>query len=148
MTEVYFYHLERRSLEDVLPGLLERSLERQWRAVVQAGSPERAAALDAWLWTYRDDSFLPHGAEDDTAAEQPVFLTTEAENPNNADVLFLVDGAPIVDIEGYRRAVLLFDGNDPSALAEARETWKRVKAAGHDATYWQQGENGRWEKKA
>lgn len=148
MTEVLFYHLERTSLEKVLPGLLERSLERQWRAVVQVGTAERAAALDAWLWTYRDDSFLPHGAERDIAVDQPVFITTEADNPNRADVLFLVDGAAMGDLEGYKRAVLLFDGNDPSALTDAREAWRRVKAAGHDATYWQQGESGRWEKKA
>ena len=46
MTEVYFYHLERRTLDDVLPTLLELSLKRGWRAAVQAASDERVAALD------------------------------------------------------------------------------------------------------
>lgn len=148
MTEVLFYHLERRPLEAVLPGLLERSLERDWRVVVQAGSAERVAALDAHLWTYRDESFLPHGTDADTASEQPVFITAEAINPNRADVRFLVDGAPLGTVEGYRRVVLMFDGNDADAVAAAREAWKAVKAGGHEATYWQQGESGRWEKKA
>ena len=52
-TEIYFYHLEHRSLEQVLPTLLERSLERGWRAVVQAASRERVEALNTLLWTYR-----------------------------------------------------------------------------------------------
>ena len=60
MTEVLFYHLQNMSLENVLPPLLEKSLERGWRVVVQSTSQERADALDAHLWTYRDDLFLPH----------------------------------------------------------------------------------------
>ena len=149
MTEVLFYHLSRQPLGKVLPGLLERTLERGWRAVVQAGSGERVDALDALLWTYADDSFLPHGtARDGISDQQPVFLTAKDENPNAATVRFLVDGAEAPDLTGYIRAVYIFDGRDDEALARARGEWKRIKAAGHAVTYWQQNENGRWEKKA
>ena len=133
----------------MLPGLLERTLERSWRAVVQAGSGERVDALDALLWTYADDSFLPHGtARDGMADQQPIFLTVKDDNPNGATVRFLVDGAEAPDLTGYIRAVYIFDGRDEDALVQARGEWKRIKAAGHAVTYWQQNENGRWEKKA
>lgn len=149
MTEVLFYHLERQPLERVLPSLLERTLERGWRAVVQVGNSERLDALDLTLWTYREDSFLPHGrAEDGHAAEQPIYLTTGDEAPNGAGVRFLVDGAEMAAFDGYERIVCLFDGNDAEALARARAQWKAVKAAGLAATYWQQNDGGRWEKKA
>lgn len=149
MSEVLFYHLERQPLERVLPNLLERTLERGWRAVVQVGSAERLEALDTTLWTYREDSFLPHGrAGDPHPAEQPIYLTTGDETPNAAGVRFLVDGADMTSFDGYVRVVVLFDGNDEEALARARMQWKTVKAAGLAATYWQQTENGRWEKKA
>ncbi|MCW5695385.1 MAG: DNA polymerase III subunit chi [Bauldia sp.] len=148
MTEVLFYHLQRQPLEAVLPALLERSLERGWRVVVQAGSRERVEALDAHLWTYRDESFLPHGIDAETAAEQPVFLTEGEINPNRADVRFVVDGAAMGTVNGYQRVVLMFDGNDEAAVAAAREAWKGLKDAGHNATYWQQNDAGRWEKKA
>ena len=149
MTEVLFYHLEQQPLERVLPSLLERTLERGWRAVVQCGSQERLDALDAWLWTYRDDSFLPHGtARDGPAAVQPVLLTVDAENPNSAQVRFLVEGATLPDLVGYDRIVHLFDGHDPAAVEQARGEWKRARAAGCDVTYWQQADNGRWEKRA
>jgi DNA polymerase-3 subunit chi len=149
MTEVLFYHLQRQPLEAVLPALLEKCIERNWRTVVQVGSEERRDALAAHLWTFRDDGFLPHGTEKDGhAASQPVWLTAGDDNPNNATVRFMADGASLADMTPYARVVMLFDGNDPDAVAAARETWTTVKAAGHDATYWQQSDRGRWEKKA
>ncbi len=149
MTEVLFYHLQDATLEGVLPPLLEKSLERGWRVVVQAGSEERAAALDAHLWTYRDDSFLPHGTwRDQDAGDQPVILCVEDNNPNGASVRFLVDRAPLPqDSSRYDRLVMIFDGNDDEALAAARVAWTDCKASGFDVTYWQTDEQGRWKKR-
>ena len=150
MTEVLFYQLRSQPLEQVLPSLLERSLERGWRVAVQVASEERLEALDAHLWTYRDDGFLPHGtARESEAAAHPILLTMSEENANGADVRFLVDGAALpADIEAYRRIVVLFDGEDPDALAHARERWTVVKASGFEATYWQMDDNGRWQRRA
>ncbi len=149
MTEVLFYHLERRPLEEALPALLEKSLERGWKCVVQVGSPERRDALDAQLWTYNDAAFLPHGTDAQPQPErQPVLLTTTDANANSASVRFLVDGASVPDASPYVRVVHMFDGRDDAAVAAARERWREAKAAGHTLTYWQQDENGRWARKA
>jgi DNA polymerase-3 subunit chi len=150
MTEVLFYHLQGQKLEGVLPGLLERSLERSWRVVVQAGSQERIDALDAHLWTYRDDSFLPHGTDrEPEAAQQPVLLSMSEANPNVANVRFLIDGAAMpADAESYERIVLVFDGDDEDAVTAARAQWSETKNRGFEATYWQPDETGRWVKKA
>lgn len=149
MAEVRFYHLQRRTLEQALPKILEKVLERGWRAVVMAGSAERVEQLDLHLWTYDPASFLPHGAaRDGFAAEQPVFLTWKDENPNNATVLVLADGVESERVGGFDLVCDLFDGNDHLAVAAARQRWKRCKDAGHAMTYWQQTERGTWEKKA
>ena len=150
VADVLFYHLQRQPLEAVLPTLLEKSLERGWRAVVQTASDERLAALDDHLWTFREESFLPHGTDREPhAAEQPVVLTMGMANPNGASIRFLVEGAEIPgDAASYARLVILFDGTDPHALALARDQWRSVKDAGHEATYWQQDDRGRWERKA
>lgn len=148
-TEVLFYHLQRQPLDRVLPSLVERTLERGWRAVIQAGTEERLDAIDALLWTWKDESFLPHGSrKDGNADHQPVFLTTEQDNPNGAAVRFLIDGAALARFTGYVRVVVLFDGHDTNALERARSQWKTVKSEGLAATYWQQSDAGRWEKRA
>ncbi|MEP9388979.1 DNA polymerase III subunit chi [Mesorhizobium sp. KR9-304] len=149
MAEVLFYHLTESTLQDALPGLLERSLGRGWRAVVQTGTVERRDALDAHLWSFRDDSFLAHGTDREPhATEQPVLLTITDDNPNGAQIRFLVDGTAPVDLSAYERAVFLFDGHDAAQVEAAREHWKVMKAGGHDVTYWQQTADRRWERKA
>ena len=150
MTEVLFYQLQRQPVEKVLPVLIEKSLERGWRVAVQSSSDERIEALDAHLWTYRDDSFLPHGTyKDSAAAEQPVLLTINDDNPNGAAIRFLLDGSPVPpDAASYDRVVLLFDGEDPDALETARSRWRDAKGQGFDVTYWQADEHGRWQRKA
>jgi DNA polymerase-3 subunit chi len=146
--EVWFYHLERTGLDQALPELLEKTLQRGWRAVVRTPLAERVEHLDGWLWSYREDSFLPHApVEEPNAVRQPVLLTTGFENPNAADALFLVDGAEPGDLAGYARCVVLFDGGDEAQLAAARAQWSRIKATGVPVSYWKQQARG-WEKQA
>ena len=150
MTEVLFYHLKGQTPEQVLPTLLQKSLDRGWRVVVQASSEERVEALDAHLWTWRDESFLPHGTwRDAEASQQPIVLTVSDHNPNGATVRFLVDGALMpADASAYARIVLLFDGEDPDALDAARARWAEAKSAGFEVTYWQADEKGGWRRQA
>lgn len=149
MTEVLFYHLQNMSVESVLPSLLEKSLERGWRAVVQAASEEQADALDAHLWTYREDSFLPHATwRSADAKDQPVVLAIAETNPNEAQIRFLIDSAALpADAERYERVVLMFNGDDDEAITGARGAWKEGKARGFAVTYWQADERGRWQRR-
>ncbi|OQW54027.1 MAG: DNA polymerase III subunit chi [Proteobacteria bacterium SG_bin9] len=149
MTEVLFYHLQGMTLDGVLPPLIEKSIERGWRVTVQTASEERADALDSHLWTYRDDSFLPHGTwRDRDAADQPVVLAVDESNPNASRVRFLVDRAELpADAATYERVVLIFNGEDDEAVAAARSAWSDCKAKGFDVTYWQPDERGRWQRR-
>ena len=148
MTEVSFYHLERQSLDQVLPKLLERVLGAGLRAVVLAGSEERVSRLNSLLWTYGESSFLPHGAKSDgNIAEHPIYLTTEEENPNGATILAVIDGLEPAYVDSFDRCLEIFNGNDEAEVAAARERWKKYRAAGHEVVYWQQSPQGKWEKK-
>jgi DNA polymerase-3 subunit chi len=148
MTEVSFYHLERQSLDQVLPKLMERVIGAGLRAVVLAGSSERVDRLNTLLWTYDDGSFLPHGCRaDGNVAEHPIFLTTEEENPNGATVLAVIDGVKATYIGDFDRCLDIFNGNDEADVSDARERWKKYKADGHEVVYWQQSPQGKWEKK-
>lgn len=150
MTETLFYHLERRALEEVLPGLVEKSRARGWKALIRADTADRADAIDTLLWTYDDQSFLAHAQQGDgEPARQPVLITVEEGNPNKAEIIFFVGGAQPRNWEGLNdlsRIVMLFDGRDGTALAAAREAWKAAKTAGHDVTYWKEIPSGKFEK--
>jgi DNA polymerase-3 subunit chi len=149
MTEVLFYHLTESKLEDALPPLLDKSVERGWRVAVQMKETARRDLLDAHLWTFREDSFLPHGTDDSNLAQsQPVLLTVSSENANAATVRFVIDGAEPPSVDAYERVVFMFDGYDQEQVEGARTQWKKLKGEGHSLTYWQQTPEGRWEKKA
>ena len=147
MGEVWFYHLERASLNETLPSLLEKTLQKGWRALVRVGSQERLDSLDGLLWTYRDESFLPHGRFDSEDAErQPILLTLDADNANSAQILFLTDPSAAFDVEQFERVALVFDGNDQDSVAAARERWKEARSKDAAVSYWRQSEGGRWTK--
>jgi len=149
MTDIAFYHLQRSPLERVLPKLLERTLDGGKRALVLVGSDARAEALAEHLWTYDPGAWLPHGTEKDgDPSDQPVRLGTRDENLNQADFLFLADGAVSEHVEAYERCFEMFDGNDETIVTAARDRWATYKSAGHNLTYWQQTDRGGWEKKA
>jgi DNA polymerase-3 subunit chi len=147
--EFWFYHLESQPLQAVLPVLVEKTLARGWRALLRFSTPERLDAIDSALWTYRDESFLPHGsARDGHADRQPALLTLDDANPNGAAVLFLLEAAEEREPERFSRVIRLFDGADEEAKALARAEWKRAKAAGYEVSYWRQDAGGAWKKSA
>ncbi len=149
MTQIGFYHLLHTRLEAALPRLLSKALDQGMRAVVMAGSAERVKVLDGALWTFDQNSFLPHGtAREGRPEAQPVYLTAAEENPNGASLLVLTDGVEHGFIGAFERCLELFDGNDAGAVEAARSRWKKLKDAGHDLAYWQQTDHGGWEKKA
>ena len=148
-TEIWFYHLERSTLDQVLPELLDKTLQRGWRALVRVADPSRLDEIDEHLWAWREDSFLAHGrAGQDHADRQPILLSQTGENPNGAQALFIVDQSDMGPVEGYERCFIIFDGRDDAALNHARERWKALKAQGASLAYWKQSDEGRWEKAA
>ncbi|KAF0223050.1 MAG: DNA polymerase III subunit [Rhodospirillaceae bacterium] len=149
MTQIGFYHLTRLPLDQALPKLLEKAVQAGLRVVVMAGSSERVEHLNAILWTFSEESWLPHGsARDGEPTLQPIWLTDQDENPNSATVLVLCDGARPARLDGWDRCLDLFDGNDENAVLAARERWKTWKAEGHQLVYYQQNQNGGWEEKS
>ena len=151
MARVDFYHLQKTVLEDMLPKLLLKAYATGKRIKVKVGTEERVEFLNSQLWTFSDASFLPHGSKKDGFADQqPIWLSADSENPNNADFLVLVDGAeePSEIVQKYERVFNVFDGNSSEALTQARRLWKEYKNAGFEVYYWQQDENNVWMQKA
>lgn len=147
-TKVGFYHLVLWPLEKALPALVGKAYASGLKVVIMAGSVERVAHLDTLLWTFEADSWLPHGTMRDLDADrQPVYLTDGEENPNAAPVLVLTDGVAPSELDAYERCLVLFDGKDDAALAQARQQWSAWRRQGHELIYYQQTEQGGWQEK-
>lgn len=151
MAEYWFYHLEASTLEDVLPGLLEKVRERGWTALVNYGgaSEERLAELDQFLWTYKDSSFLPHGRDDlPQADQQPILLSASADSAAGKDCVILIGGADVSDMTGVSRAIIMINGRNGEDVTRERARWSKLKETGASLAYFQQDERGSWVKKA
>jgi DNA polymerase-3 subunit chi len=144
----WFYHLEGSTIENVLPELLEKTLAKGWRALVKLPE-DMLAEMDDLLWTFRDESFLPHGRDDEPMADwQPILLSAETESAKGFDAVFLIGGADISEMEGVQRAMVMINGRSQSDVTRERGRWKALKDAGADLSYYQQNSRGSWEKKA
>lgn len=148
MVDIRFYHLQEYSTEQALPMLIEKTLQRDLRSLVIASSEHRLSQLSQALWTFRDDSFLPHGTISDPYPEkQPVLLSTEIDNLNESQILFLTDRADFpAQPDQFTIIATLFDHRDQEAVQRARTAWKTLKDD-HQLTYWQQISN-KWVKQA
>lgn len=147
MVEIGFYHLTRTELLAALPPLLARTLQAGQNALVRCATTQQVEQLDAALWTTTAAEWLPHGtAQTPHPAWQPIFLTTELENPADAKFLFVIDGKP-ADLTSFARCFDLFDGRDDAAVAAARTRWTQYRGQGHSLAYWRQGDAG-WERGA
>ncbi len=148
MTDIRFYHLNTRTLDQALPEIVQKALSVGHKIVVRAPDDKEVERLNNLLWTFRPDSFIPHGsAKDGSPDHQPVWLSAGNDNPNNANVLILTGGLQDDALEGYTLACDIFDGRNEDNVLSARQRWKAYKNSGHALTYWQQTEKG-WEQKA
>ena len=148
MTEIRFYHLMTRSVDQALPEILQKALSGGRKIVVRTPDAAEAERLNAHLWVFNADSFIPHGTtKDGHAAQQPVWLTDGPDNPNGADVLIVTGGTVPESFDEYALFCDLFDGRDETQVQSARVRWKTYKESAHSLTYWQQTEKG-WEQKA
>jgi len=148
MTEISFYHLTLSNIESALPKLLERVIASGKRALVRVESEERVSIINSILWTYDQSSFLPHGTiKEGRAASQPIWITEKYENPNESDVLVVLDGNETPDLDDFERCLEVFNGADDAAVDVARARWRHYTNSGYTITYWQQSSEGRWETK-
>lgn len=151
MSRIDFYHLQKQTLDEVLPKLVEKAYGTGAKIKIKVGNEARVEFINSLLWTYNEESFIPHGSKKDGfAKEQPIWLSSEDDNPNQSEMLFLVDGADIElsQIGNFSRIFNIFDGNNEVSLQQARDFWKSLSTTDNEKNYFQQDDNGRWNKKA
>jgi DNA polymerase-3 subunit chi len=140
--EVSFYQLLTTPLEKALPKLVEKIYHGGYRALIVCDTQERVEILNAALWTFSPGSFIPHGYEAE-AKRQPIWLSTQLENVNEANLVIITSGIYIQNSD-FKKCLDMFEGNDKSSLEKARQRYTAYKTTGLKVTFWQQSEAGRW----
>lgn len=95
-----------------------------------ASSEARAAMLDDLLWTFRQDSFVPHERYPLTGTEgSPVLIGTAPPAEVAAQVLINCTDALPEGFERFERVVELVDQR-PEVLAQSRVRFKQYRERG------------------
>lgn len=145
--DIQFYHLLSTPLERALPKLVEKAYGAKFKVLICAGTEARAEQLNTLLWSYSPGSFLPHGSKKDgDATEQPIYITADEGNANDANLLVITDGSELDGSVKFDRVLDIFDGANEEAVASARARWKNYQTAGHTLKYIKQTPTGGWEE--
>jgi len=148
MTEIRFYHLQKQTLDQALPLIVEKAFNAGHKITIRLSTPQEVDRMNNILWSYKPNSFLPHGSKKNNSSEkQPIWLTDKEENLNNSNVLILTQDLEEENIDAYDLCCELLEDKDKSALEAARKRWKIYLEHGHDVTYWHQSSSGSWQKK-
>lgn len=144
MNEYSFYALKNTTIEKTLPRLLEKIYNAGLKVHVLCQNDDQLKALDASIWTFSSNAFVPHGSiydPQDTHAEHPIFLSLDQNIVNTASVFLSLQPIPL---QGFQKIIYFFDlYQDGAQLFEKHYQSLLLQKA----TYWQQTETGGWEKR-
>tara|TARA_B100001741_G_scaffold301024_1_gene288856 strand:- start:137 stop:601 length:465 start_codon:yes stop_codon:yes gene_type:complete len=145
LTELFFYQLQVSKTYEVLPKLLEKTLEKRKRALVLGQSDEEVIRLSELLWSYKADSWLPHGSIEEPFSEKhPVLLSKNVCTVNDATFLFVLNGVLPNSIEAFERCSVLCDEHAIESISSLRKKYSKNTKNKYHVTFWQEDRNGRW----
>jgi DNA polymerase-3 subunit chi len=132
--------------------LLEKIFDSGARSVVYSPLCERTKVLDSFLWTFKQNSFIPHGSSENSpqADLHPIWLTDKKENPNSAQTLMLIDCCEESSNDeperlGFSKIIYVVSGSDEDSSKKLRLFYKSISEF-CNSKFWLQGKNGDWQR--
>ncbi len=150
MTQIIFYSTAPLQVEKTLFALLEKSLEKGNKSLLLFRDKEKCLSINEQLWTYKQNSFLPHISEDDQIYDDidvPVYLSTKNENPFKAELLFSIDGYLPDNIQHFERVIIIIDVNDEILNEKYKNYYLDINKNFEDIVFYKSDDNGKWIEK-
>lgn len=133
MPKASFYLIDKPRFREA-PHLLVAELARRAHAggkptLILVRSDSEAEALDALLWDFDPDAFIPHqiAGDDDDAATPVLIVPPGASTPDRPLVINLRDDCA----DGGFDQVLEVVPADPEARVESRRRWREYQQRGY-----------------
>jgi len=150
VTQIIFYSTAPLQVEKTLFALLEKSLEKGNKSLLLFKDKEKCLSINEQLWTYKQNSFLPHTSEDDQIYDNidvPVYLSTKNENPFKAELLFSIDGFLPDNIDHFERVIIIIDVNDELLNEKYKNYYLDINKNFEDIVFYKSDDNGKWIEK-
>ena len=130
MTRIDFYQLDpaRHRYEQIVCRLCEKAYDGSQLTLLLTRDAEQTRQLDQLLWTFRDDSFLPHDSEETPGLTLPILVHDNPEPCGKRQLLInLSESVPEYFAQFERVIELVTDDNRP----KARNNYSYYKERGY-----------------
>ena len=144
MSEIYFYNTSSRDFLRDITLLIERLYLLEHKVIVLCPDNNVSAIVDDYLWSYKDESFLPHSIADQDHSElDSIIISSHQLNLDFYKILIVFKGSSIsFDYSNnFEKVYYFFDDNSNDEREIARTLWKEAKKSGTKCKYWQVQEN-------
>jgi len=132
MTEVIFIETSASRMEIRACEIVEENYARGRRLQIITLDQDQAERLDDLLWTFKPDSFIPHGlwvaSPDETT--QPVVITSTKEPVAGMDSLLMMGYGEVDLVSQFSHAFHFVVVDNQERLDSSRGYWTLLKDAG------------------
>ena len=139
LEKAFFYNASHRDVVTDVSGLAENIYKENNKIIVFCSDQETAEVIDDFLWSTRDDSFIPHTKKKPGKDSlDPILVTTDLDGCYEHDVLIALNGILIneKDWERFAKIYYFFDDQDTKEKENARSMWKSFSSLDIDCRYW------------
>jgi DNA polymerase-3 subunit chi len=132
MTEILFVETSARRMEMRACEIAEENYAQGRKVQIIVVDQEQAERLDDLLWTFKPDSFVPHGlwAGSSDEPEQPVVITTRMEAVKDMDSLLMMGYTEVDLVSQFSHVFHLVVTDNQERLDNSRRYWTLLKDAG------------------
>ncbi len=129
MGRVTFLELKVSGKERAVCDIIEKFYQQKVRTTVYFADKNKAVQLDNLLWTWKQDSFIPHcyAANGESNTDEPVVLTSSPLPDVKADVLILFDPLPPEQLAAFSTIIDFAEVYDPEKRSESRQRYKKLR---------------------
>ena len=127
--EIVFIVLNSAVKSRIVCDLAEKCYLNNQRVVIYMKSEEDCKEIDSLLWTWKQQSFIPHKCLESLSVSQnePIVLTTSIESVADYDTVLLVDPLPMETVSQFSTVIEFAEKYDTQGIELSRKRYKLYK---------------------